>query len=99
MASGDPIELTDAAKRAFSVQDYSPAPVIQGVQLVELKRITDDGGSFMELARLQQGMVAARPGFACGDFRFLQQTNERRLHFDRICGIRQDATRKDDGGG
>lgn len=65
MASGDPIELTDAAKRAFSVQDYSPAPVIQGVQLVELKRITDDGGSFMELARLQQGMAAALPGFEC----------------------------------
>ena len=63
MASGDPIELTDAAKRAFSLQDYSPAPVIEGVQLVELKRFTDDGGSFMELARLQRGMATALPGF------------------------------------
>ena len=65
MASGDPIELTDAAKRAFSLQDYSPAPVIEGVQLVELKRFTDDGGSFMELARLQRGMATALPGFEC----------------------------------
>lgn len=65
MASGDPVELTDAAKRAFSLQDYSPAPVIEGVQLVELKRFTDDGGSFMELARLQRGMATAMPGFEC----------------------------------
>jgi dTDP-4-dehydrorhamnose 3,5-epimerase len=65
MASGDPIELSDAAKRAFSVQDYGPAPVIDGVQLLELKRFTDDGGSFMELARLQHGVAAALPGFEC----------------------------------
>ena len=65
MSPGDPIELTDAAKRAFSLQDYSPAPVIEGVHLVDLKRFTDDGGSFMELARLQQGMAAALPGFEC----------------------------------
>ena len=65
MAAGDPVELTDAAKRAFSVQDYGSAPAIEGVQLVELKRFTDDGGSFMELARLQQGVAAGLPGFEC----------------------------------
>jgi dTDP-4-dehydrorhamnose 3,5-epimerase len=65
MSPGDPIELTDAAKRAFSLQDYAPVPVIEGVHLVELKRFTDDGGSFMELARLPQGMAAALPGFEC----------------------------------
>jgi dTDP-4-dehydrorhamnose 3,5-epimerase len=65
MASGDPIELTDAAKRAFALQDYSAAPVIDGVQVIELKRFTDDGGSFMELARLQHGVAAGLPGFEC----------------------------------
>ena len=65
MAAGDPVELTDAAKRAFSVQDYGSAPAIEGVQLVELKRFTDDGGSFMELARLQHGVAAGLPGFEC----------------------------------
>src|SRR5713101_2763850 len=65
MASRDPIELSDTAKRAFAQQTYGPAPEIDGVQLVELKRVTDDGGSFMELARLQQGMPAALPGFEC----------------------------------
>lgn len=65
MASQDPVELSDAAKRAFALQDYGPAPEIEGVQIVELKRFTDDGGSFMELARLQRGVPAALPGFEC----------------------------------
>jgi dTDP-4-dehydrorhamnose 3,5-epimerase len=65
MASRDPIELNDTAKRAFALQGYGPAPEIEGVQIVELKRFTDDGGSFMELARLQQGVPAALPGFEC----------------------------------
>jgi dTDP-4-dehydrorhamnose 3,5-epimerase len=65
MASRDPVELNDGAKRAFALQDYGPAPEIEGVQIVELKRLTDDGGSFMELARLQQGVPAALPGFEC----------------------------------
>ena len=65
MASGEPVELSDAAKRAFAMQDYRPAPEIEGVQIVELKRFTDDGGSFLELARLQQGAATALPGFEC----------------------------------
>ena len=65
MASRDPIELSDTAKRAFALQSYGPAPEIAGVQVVELKRFTDDGGSFMELVRLQQGVAAALPGFEC----------------------------------
>ncbi|HSE04368.1 MAG TPA: dTDP-4-dehydrorhamnose 3,5-epimerase family protein [Methylomirabilota bacterium] len=65
MAAGDPVELTDAAKRAFALQSYGPAPEIEGVELVELRRFTDDGGSFMELARLQRGMAAVLPGFEC----------------------------------
>jgi len=65
MASKEPIELTDAAKRAFAVQDYRPAREIEGVQLVELRRFTDDGGSFMELGRFDRGMLAGLTGFEC----------------------------------
>ncbi len=57
------MSLSDEAKRAFSLQDYSPAPEIDGVQVVDLKRFHDDGGSFTELGRLQGGLHAAFPGF------------------------------------
>jgi dTDP-4-dehydrorhamnose 3,5-epimerase len=65
MAPHDPVELSDAAKRAFALQSYGAAPEIEGVALVDLKRFTDDGGSFTELARLQHGAAAALPGFEC----------------------------------
>ena len=65
MIPRDPIELTDAAKRAMALQDYGRPPEIEGVALVDLKRFTDDGGSFMELARLEHGAAAALPGFEC----------------------------------
>ncbi len=57
------MELTDAAKRFFALQDYSAAPAIEGVEVVELKRFVDDGGSFMELGRLGGGLHGALPGF------------------------------------
>ena len=53
----------DDAKRVFSVQDYGPAPAIDGVQVVDLKRFNDDGGSLTELGRLHGGLHAAFPGF------------------------------------
>jgi len=51
------MELTPEAKRAFQVQSYAPAPVIDGVEIVDLKRHHDDGGSFTELARLAEGRM------------------------------------------
>lgn len=36
-------------------QSYKSAKSIEGVQLLELKEITDDGGSFLELGRLVGG--------------------------------------------
>ena len=65
MAAGDPVELSDAAKRAFALQSYGPPPEIEGVELVDLKRFTDDGGSFMELGRLERGLLASLTGFEC----------------------------------
>ena len=56
-------EFTDAAKRAFALQDYTPQAPIAGVEIVDLRRFVDDGGSFVELGRLGAGVHAAFPGF------------------------------------
>ena len=58
------MELSDAAGRAFGVQGYAPKPRIDGVEVVELQRHTDDGGSMTELARLAAGAFATLPGFS-----------------------------------
>jgi dTDP-4-dehydrorhamnose 3,5-epimerase len=57
------MDLSPDAKRAFSVQSYPPAPEIAGVQVVELRRHVDDGGSMTELARLVGAEPQALAGF------------------------------------
>ncbi len=56
------MDLTPAAKRAFQIQSYGPASSIDGVEIVELKRFSDDGGSMTELARLTDGHPQAVAG-------------------------------------
>ena len=41
-------------QEAIFYQDYSPKPKIEGVRLIDLKMMVDDGGSFMELVRLDE---------------------------------------------
>jgi dTDP-4-dehydrorhamnose 3,5-epimerase len=57
------MDLTPAAKRAFQTQSYRPAPSIEGVEIVELKRFSDDGGSMTELTRLTSGNPQAFKDF------------------------------------
>jgi len=57
------MEINDRAKRAFSLQDYGPAPAIAGVEIKDLRRFNDDGGNFTELGRLTGSMHADFPGF------------------------------------
>ena len=57
------MNLSPNAKRAFSVQSYSPAPMIDGVQIVDLRRHHDDGGAMTELGRLVNGAHEGVPGF------------------------------------
>ena len=57
------MELSDDAKRHLRLQDYSPKRKIDGVEVVELARHTDDGGAFTELGRFKAGASAAFPGF------------------------------------
>ncbi len=56
-------KFTPEAAAAYGVQDYSAKPIIAGVELVQLRRFNDDGGSMTELGRLQDGVHADLPGF------------------------------------
>lgn len=57
------MNLTPDAKRAFQVQAYGSAARIAGVEIVDLKRHADDGGSMTELARLLDGHPEAFADF------------------------------------
>jgi dTDP-4-dehydrorhamnose 3,5-epimerase len=57
------MNLGDAAKRAFALQDYTTQAPIGGVEIVDLKRFVDDGGSFLELGRLTAGAHAVLRSF------------------------------------
>ena len=56
-------EFNAEAKAAYSVQDYSPQPAIEGVEFVELRRFNDDGGAMTELGRIDDGSHAGLEGF------------------------------------
>jgi dTDP-4-dehydrorhamnose 3,5-epimerase len=57
------MDLSRDAKGVFHVQSYGPAPLIDGVELVELRRHHDDGGALTELLRLDGDRVAGLAGF------------------------------------
>ncbi len=64
------MEWAAKAKRAFHLQSYAPRPAIDGVQIVDLKRHHDDGGSMTELARLVDGCPEGMPGFVVRQVNF-----------------------------
>ena len=47
------MEWSAEAKRRFQLQSYEPRPRIDGVEIVELTRHVDDGGSITELLDVQ----------------------------------------------
>jgi dTDP-4-dehydrorhamnose 3,5-epimerase len=57
------VKLTRAAESAYGLQSYGGAPSIDGVQVVELRRHADDGGSMTELGRLERGALDGVTGF------------------------------------
>ena len=68
--ASDPVEINDAAKAAFSFQDYTAAPRIEGVEIVDVRRFHDDGGAITELGRLTAGAHAALEGFEVRQFNY-----------------------------
>ena len=57
------MELGERAKRAFTIQEYSPKPQVAGVEVVELRRFADERGSMTELGRFTEGVPEALVGF------------------------------------
>jgi dTDP-4-dehydrorhamnose 3,5-epimerase len=49
-----PYQLGEEFEKVVFTQDYTPKPKIEGVKLVDLKLMVDDGGSFAELVRLDE---------------------------------------------
>jgi dTDP-4-dehydrorhamnose 3,5-epimerase len=58
------VKLSDRAESLYRRQRYGKPPEIEGVEIVELRRFRDDGGSLVELMRLDRGTARALQGFA-----------------------------------
>ncbi|MBN2278946.1 MAG: dTDP-4-dehydrorhamnose 3,5-epimerase family protein [Candidatus Marinimicrobia bacterium] len=57
------MKLTSKAEKRIFLQDYLKNEMIEGVEIIQLKRFNDDGGSFTELGRLSAGIPESLPGF------------------------------------
>lgn len=55
--------LTQEYKSKTKLQDYSKKPQIQGVKILDLPMFSDDGGSFIEIARFSSGKLKNFPKF------------------------------------
>ena len=64
------MQLNDDAKRAFASQTYASRPRIEGVEIADLVRHVDDGGSMTELARLSGGAIPVLAGFTVHQVNF-----------------------------
>jgi dTDP-4-dehydrorhamnose 3,5-epimerase len=60
-------KLTKNAEEQYRVQDYGDRATIDDVEIVELRRFSDDVGSLTELARVTNGTVEG-----AGEFRLAQ---------------------------
>ena len=59
----EPMDWSPDAKREYQLQGYGPRPAIDGVEIANLTRHADDGGSITELMRLEGGQSQALAGF------------------------------------
>ena len=56
-------EFNAEAQAKYGLQDYSPKPTIEGLEIIPLRRFNDDGGSMTELGRLDDGRLQGVEGF------------------------------------
>jgi len=81
------MKLSDAAEAKYRKQDYTQrrAP-IQGVEIVELRRWHDDGGSMTELGRLVEGRLEGLGGFSLAQINYstLEPGGIKAFHVHRI---------------
>ena len=55
--------LNERSRAAYHLQQYGGNPPFEGLEIVELRRFHDDGGSMTELGRLEAGMHRDLAGF------------------------------------
>ena len=66
------MELVPEAEARYAVQQYGESTKIEGVELIDLKRHSDDGGALTELARLNSGEVEGLPGFKAAQVNYTE---------------------------
>jgi dTDP-4-dehydrorhamnose 3,5-epimerase len=57
------VDLSDEARPLFRIQRYERRPAIHGVEFIELTRFVEDGGSMVELLRLDSARPVGLAGF------------------------------------
>jgi dTDP-4-dehydrorhamnose 3,5-epimerase len=57
------VKLSAKAKALYRLQEYGDRPRVEGIEIIELARHGDDGGSLVELLRLEAGSAAGLDGF------------------------------------
>jgi len=57
------VKLNSNAESVYRLQEYGARARIEGVDLVKLERFNDDGGSLIELLRLEHGRANGLAGF------------------------------------
>ncbi len=57
------MKLSPDVESKLRVQRYESAPSIEGVELIELRRFNDDGGSMLELFRFHEPRPSGLEGF------------------------------------
>lgn len=79
------MKLISEIESSLRVQHYGPAEPIDGVQIVELHRFNDDGGSMMELLRFNEPRPAGLDGFEPQQLNFsvLQPGTTKAFHVHR----------------
>ena len=81
------MKLSDKAEAKYRKQDYTQKrSPIQGVEIVELKRFGDDGGSMTELARLVEGRLEGLAGFSVAQVNYstLEPGATKAFHVHRV---------------
>lgn len=50
-------KIIEQAKKISTKQDYSPKRLVEGVEIIEIKRFVGEDGAFNEVVRLKEGKV------------------------------------------
>ena len=83
----NPESLTKEAREQLSQQQYDSKPIINGVEFVDLPHFADDGGSFVEVARLTSGSHDWLPATDAAQISFSEMlpdvTKAFHLHFNQ----------------